>query len=73
MARIECVMVKILSAITALNLKAVEKPCPKPGIIRHHYWSNGQDNCFQCRGSPAARVQTLVGAEVGDAYSPPKW
>ena len=55
MARIECVTVKISSAITALNLKAVEEALP------------------QSQKYKAARVRTTVGAEVGDAYSPPKW
>ena len=41
------------------------KPCPDPRSIRHHWWSSGQDLCFRCRGSPAARVWTSVGAEVG--------
>ena len=37
-------------------------------------WSSGQDLCFQCRGSPVARVRTPVGAEVGvTSESPPKW
>ena len=50
------------------------KPCPDPESIRHRWWSGGQDLCFWCRGSPAARVWTSVGAEVGaTSESPPKW